>query len=295
MPLIELVRVETADGVRLDGSLRRPDPGAPASLAIDAVIMHHGVGGNFYASPYFGQVQESLAAQGCAVLRVNNRGHDIAYSTPRGRLGAAFETVDDCRLDWRAWIDFAETQGYRRVALWGHSLGALKTLYYLSTEAGPRVVCAVTASPPLFSYTDYAAKAGAERFKAFVERARSLVDAGDPEAIFPADIPTSVLLSARTYLDKYGPGERYNLLGHLPRIQTPLLVTIGSEEGLGPQSSDWFPFGGLAPRVEALAANQTNLTFQLIAGADHAYAGRVEQLWHLALAWLSRIAVPAGS
>jgi hypothetical protein len=255
--------------------------------------MHHGVGGNFYGSPLFAQAEEYLAQAGCAVLRVNNRGHDIAYNTARGRLGAAFETVDDCRLDWRAWIEFAVSSGFRRLGLWGHSLGALKTVYYLATEEEANVVCAVATSPPRFSYSDYVSKEGSERFLVLHDRALGAVEAGEPDAIFAASVPTNVLLTARTYIDKYGREERYDLLRHLPNVRVPVLVTIGGLEGLGPEAADWFPFGGLAEKVADLAGRSGSLSFRLIEGANHAYAGRLEDLWRVVRPWLERPAVPA--
>jgi pimeloyl-ACP methyl ester carboxylesterase len=260
------------------------------SLGVDAVILHHGVGGNFYSSSFFGQVSEWLVAEGCTVLRVNNRGHDFAYNTPAGPRGAAFEVVAECAQDWRAWIDLAFSLGHRRIAVWGHSLGALKTIYYLATERDDRVVCAIASSPPRFSYRDYVNKAGAERFLAFMDRAQELVADGQANAIFPANVPTSVLLSAATYVDKYGPAEQYDLLQHLPNVRVPMLVTIGALEGAGLEASDWFPFGGLAPKVADLASRIDNVSFELVEGANHSYAGVVQDLWRLARAKLAAAA-----
>ena len=45
---VELVRVVTADGVRLEGTLRVPESPEAGRLPVDIVIFHHGVGGNFY-------------------------------------------------------------------------------------------------------------------------------------------------------------------------------------------------------------------------------------------------------
>ena len=51
--------------------------------------------------------------------------------TARGglRLGAAYETVDDCRFDLLAWVAWLRQHVGPRVALAGHSLGAVKCLY----------------------------------------------------------------------------------------------------------------------------------------------------------------------
>ncbi len=74
--IVDLVHVTTRDGVRLDGTWRQPPVGHTAQLGVDVVILHHGVGGNFYSPGMFEQYSEALLEQGCAVLRVNNRGHD---------------------------------------------------------------------------------------------------------------------------------------------------------------------------------------------------------------------------
>src|SRR5687767_3884524 len=117
MMVVNIVSVETGDGVHLDGILREPQQRGVPRLGIDAVIFHHGVGGNFYNPSFVNEIGDALLDEGCAVLRVNNRGHDLAYNSPRGRQGAAFETVADCRHDWRSWLDFAAGLGYERIAL----------------------------------------------------------------------------------------------------------------------------------------------------------------------------------
>lgn len=130
---MELVRVTKADKARLEG------PWYPATAAvgstIDAVIMHYGVGGNFYAAGFFEEALPALAACGIAVLRAKNRGHDGVYrqygpDPAPLLLGAAYEVMDDSRYDCRAWLDFAAARGCRRIAMWGHSLGAVKAICF---------------------------------------------------------------------------------------------------------------------------------------------------------------------
>jgi hypothetical protein len=215
------------------------------------------------------------------------------YNSPKGRLGAAFETVADCLHDWKAWLDFAANQGFERVAVWGHSLGAVKTIYYLAGQTDARVPWAVASSPPRFSYSWYTQKEGADRFRAYYDQAKRLVDAGDPEGLFATTIPTNVTLAAATFLDKYGPEEHYDVLQFLPKVTLPILVTIGGEEGKSPQARDWFPFGGLAALVSDMAAGQGNLSFELIDGADHFYTGRTSELWQAARSWLDRTVAAA--
>lgn len=291
MSLVELVSCVTSDGVRLDGVLQRSEARVSPTLDFDAVILHHGFGGNFYARSFFAQMQESFAAEGVAVLRVNNRGRDFAFNSAKGMLGGGYEVLDESRLDWRAWLDLAESLGYQRVLLWGQSLGAVKTVYYLATEEDARVPCAIATSPPRFSYEDCMTKEDAPLLRAGIASAERLIAEGKPDAMTGAEVPRDFrLLSARTYLDKWGPGERYNVLQLLPRVRVPILVAIGSEEGKGPSSADWLQFGGFAPRLASLAEQTPNLTFELIDGANHAYSGKSDVLWATARAWLAQTA-----
>jgi pimeloyl-ACP methyl ester carboxylesterase len=288
---VELVRVVTADGVRLEGALRRPESSLASRLPVDVMIFHHGVGGNFYNQSFFEQMAEAFLARGCAVLRVNNRGHDLAFNapgSPGGRLGAAFENVDDCRLDWSAWIDFAEAQGFRQIGVWGQSLGAVKTVYTLAVQPDARIARAIATSPPRFSYSAYRAREDGDAFLAYYDRAQQLVDAGEPDSLFAAELPTSFVMTARVYLDKYGPAERYDVLKHLPNVRTPLLMTIGGEEGIYADRPDRFAFGGLAEKVAALANDLPSVTFELIPGANHSYTDRTDQLWAVVERWLSQ-------
>ena len=154
---VDLVQVTTRDGLRLDGMLQAPAAGAAPALAVDGFCLVHGTGGNFYSSTLFDAVGERLLQLGCAVLRVNTRGHDgiSTAQTAKGgrRLGAAYEVVDDCRHDLAAWVDWLRQQAGPRVGLIGHSLGAVKCLYALAQEPQIGVACIVGVSPPRLSYS----------------------------------------------------------------------------------------------------------------------------------------------
>jgi hypothetical protein len=89
---VDLLSVATDDGVHLDGALRRPASNSPAQFSVDLVIYHHGVGGNFYRPSVFDSVGDDLLGARCAVLRVNNRGHDTAFRN-RTHEEAAFNTI----------------------------------------------------------------------------------------------------------------------------------------------------------------------------------------------------------
>ena len=150
---VELVKAWTEDRLLLDGSWRlatRDD----ASLAADAVLCLHGVGGNFYGSRLFQTLSDRFFAKGVSVLRVNTRGHDgiaLAATTIGARqVGAAYELIHECQYDIAAWLDFLADRGMKRVVVLGHSLGAIKAVFHLSklTDWGT-VSAGVFVSPPV--------------------------------------------------------------------------------------------------------------------------------------------------
>lgn len=285
---LELVRVKADDGVRLEGTLTRPGGGASPSLPFDVAVLHHGVGGTFYNQNFFEHMTGELLERGVAVLRVNNRGHDLMYNSPTGRLGAAFEGMDDSRRDWRAWNDFAASQGFTRICVWGHSLGAVKSIYYQAKEQDERVVRMVASSPPRFSYSTYLGMDTGGKFQGTFEQAQAKVAAGEGDSLIAISVPTNAILAARTVVEKYGPAEGYDFMKHLPAITgIPALVTLGGEEGKGPDAPDWLGFGGSATRVASLAEGQSNLAFRLIPGADHGYNNRFGELWTAVEEWLA--------
>jgi pimeloyl-ACP methyl ester carboxylesterase len=229
---VTLVDAVTADGVRLSGAFLPAHPQAERFPAFDAVLMMHGVGGNF-AEPFFRFFAEELSARGCATLRANNRGHDIVSRSgnpAQPYLGAAYEHIADCVLDWRAWTDVLADHGYRRILLFGHSLGAVKSAWYLAHERDTRIRACVLASPPRFTYTGWMASPLADTFAAHLARAQALVDAGDPMALFPVTMPYPSISGAHAYLDKYGPEAPYDVFRHVPRIAIPVLAFTGERE-----------------------------------------------------------------
>ena len=286
---VELVNVETPDRIRLSGALRGPDGGAASNIGADVVVFHHGVGGNFYNPSFVDAIGSAFLAEGCAVLRVNNRGHDLAYNSPRGKLGAAYETVDDCRIDWKAWIDLCNDRGFKRVALWGHSLGAVKTIYYLANESDARVSWAIASSPPRLAYKTRSAGTEGAALVGDFERARALVERGEAETILPLSDQTALTLgTAHTFVDKYGPADRYDIVKQLPNVKVPILVTVGSLELQ-------LSFRGHRTELPALAAQQPNLRFEMIEGADHQYTGVVDLLRDTALGFIRTAGTPVAA
>jgi alpha-beta hydrolase superfamily lysophospholipase len=269
--LVDLVQATTRDDVRLDGAFQA---GVSPSLAVDAFLLVHGTGGNFYSSTLLDALAERLLAMGCGVLRGNTRGHDLMSNaaTARGgrRQGAAYEVLDDCRHDLAAWVGWLKQHAGPRVGLLGHSSGALKCLYAQAHEPDPAVARLVAVSPPRLSYSWFCQSDKAAEFRNTFQQAQALVAAGEPGSLLDVRLPLPFVVTAAGYVEKYGPDERYNYLTFLGRIGCPTLVTLGEVEAAGNMA-----FQGAA---EAAAQAAPRVRVETVPGADHFYTGAREAL-----------------
>lgn len=272
--IVDLVAATTSDGLRLDGALQEPAPERRAGGGagrVDAVVCLHGVGSSFYGSSLFADLSARLVERGIAVLRANTRGHDLAFvtATPEGakRCGAAYEIVDDCRHDVAAWIEALRQRGYQRIGVVGHSLGAIKALYSQAHAPHPAVTCVVAASAPRLSSQAFLA-ADDGRYRAALQTAEDHVKRGQPQTLIEIQFPFPLLITAAGYLDKYGPGERYNVLRFVDRIACPMLLVYGENE----LQHGGIAFTGLPDALRAICPEKS-LTLHTVAGADHQYSG----------------------
>jgi dienelactone hydrolase len=283
--IVDLVQTTTRDGVRLDGALQTPAGAPPAALGLDGFCFVHGTGGNFYGSTLFDAFAERLLGLGCAVLRVNTRGHDGVSTAVTGRggrrQGAAYEVVDDCRHDLAAWLGWLRERVGPRVGLLGHSSGAVKCLYALAQEPQTPLACVIALSPPRLSYSWFCASPQGAEFLDEFARAESHVQAGRPATLLDVRLPLPYLITAAGYVEKYGPDERYNYLRFVRGVPCPLLVTFGSLE-----VENNMAFRGAPQELEALAAKHGRLAVEVIAGADHFYSGARQEVVGAVKAWL---------
>ncbi len=283
--LVDLVQATTRDGVRLDGTYQAPADGISPTLAVDGFCLVHGTGGNFYGSTLYDALAERLGHLGCAVLRVNTRGHDGISNaqTAKGgrRLGAAYEVVDDCRYDLAAWLDWLRQRTGPRLGLVGHSSGAVKCLYALAHEPNLPVAAAVALSPPRLSYSWFCSSPEGPEFLKTYQQAEQLVQNGQPAALLDVKLPLPFVVTAAGYLEKYGPDERYNYFRLLPSMKCPALVTFGSVE-----VETNMAFRAAPGELAEMAKRNQRLHVETIAGADHFYTGVRDQVVARVEEWL---------
>lgn len=291
--IVDLVRLTTRDGLRLDGALQAPAAGPRGELGVDACLLVHGTGGSFYSSTLFDSFAERFVQLGCAVLRVNTRGHDLisTAATAQGgrRLGAAYEVVDDCRHDLAGWIDWLGQRGYARIGLVGHSSGAVKAVYALAHESHAAVARLVALSPPRLSYSHFLASPEAPQFLEHYRAAERLVAAGQAAALMEVKQPLPFVVTAGGYLEKYGPDERYNLLKFIERVPCPTLVTFGNLE-----LADNMAFRGLPAALAPLATRHGRMRIDIIDDGDHFYTRVREAVVARVESWLKSDPAAAG-
>jgi pimeloyl-ACP methyl ester carboxylesterase len=284
----ELVRVTTEDQLFLDGAWYRPATPASATYPIDACLLVHGTGSNFYAPG----VLESFAVQahsvGIAALRINTRGHDGICTIPGDKCairgGATYEHVADCVVDLHAWLDFLSSHGYSRVALVGHSMGGVKSAYTLSHRFHPLVQALVMISSPRFNHAWYVGHPSATAFREAFQRAQLAVVEGRPEELIPMTQPMPFLATAAGILDKYGPEDHYDWSRLLPSVPCPVLYVLGTES---PRQS--LGFDGVPMVLAELAHQHAHIQFTVVEGANTNYSGQPTVPFDRAWDWLQTL------
>jgi pimeloyl-ACP methyl ester carboxylesterase len=257
-------------------------------MPINAFCFLHGTGGNFYSSTLFDRLGERFLELGCAVLRVNTRGHDGISTavTSRGgrRQGAAYEVLDDCRHDVAAWLDWLRQRIGGQIGLVGHSSGAVKAIYALVQEPASAPAGLIALSPPSLAYSSFCASPEGPRFLETYALAERQVANGQPTALLEVQLPLPYVITAAGYLEKYGPEERYDFLKFVAGVPCPTLITFGNVE-----VENNMAFRGVPAALEAVAERHPHLAVEVLAGGDHFYSSVRDELVARVEGWLRTI------
>jgi pimeloyl-ACP methyl ester carboxylesterase len=286
MPTTELQRVETADGLILDGALQHPT--SPGTLPVDAFLIIHGTGSNFYSPGVLETFAAHAVAAGTAVLRINTRGHDGMCSIPSRsgsvKGGATYELIQDCVHDVSAWLGWLEQNGFDSVVLVGHSMGGVKAVYSQAHAAHRTVQGVVGISPPRFSHERMLAHPKGALFRNDCEKARQFLGQGQPDQLLAVTQPLPFVATAAGYLEKYGPENRYDYVPLLSQIHCPALILLGS------QSIETSPaFAGLDSAISDIEAAHSHVRSRVVPGANINYAGCMDVPYQLVAEWLPSI------
>ena len=279
----ELAQTTTSDGIALDGAFFAPRGSGPSDRAVDAFLLVHGSGGSFYSNMMLAMAERFRDA-GYASASFNTTGHDLVWGAPGRFFGNANEILDRCRIDMDAAITWLAERGYQRIGILGHSMGAVKVVYYQAHLQDARVAAVVSSSPVRLSHTYFLSSEAAEEYRGYYEQAKGLMESGQPDALFPVNFPIPHMFSAKAYIDKHGPEGRYNLVDYASKVRCPLLIAAGSLE-THPRLKD------CASDVYDTVRDNPSAKLFIQEGADHGWSGMRDQLADAVLQWVGRLQV----
>ncbi len=281
--LADLVEATTPEGIVLSGAYFAASD-ASQSHPIDSILFFHGDGGHFYSSLYL-ELGQRMAGRGIAFLTANRRGHDHLANGARGGplAGYAFESVDDSRADYAAWLELLREKGHSRIAIGGHSGGAVRATYAQAKEQFADVLAVIPVSPGEYDHEGVITLHG-ENFSGPFEDAERNVAEGRPEVLLRPGVPWGSVWSAGAYVDCFNRDNRYGVTNHAASTGCPTLFIFGSEECTvgGPQE---LPVCGAARRGLG-AADYPHVKVVEIDGANHGYMGREVELFETMFAWI---------
>ena len=277
--LVDLVHTKTSDDVTLSGIVLEPEQ-PRKDLTVDAIVMVHGSGGNFYLSPSNPRAVK-LRDMDIPAALFNTRGHDVVGGRAgKTRTGNAYELLSETHLDLQATVGFMAQRGYERIGIWGSSLGAVRVVLAQARNQDPNVAAVISLAPLRFSHEYYSECEMADEHLQNYEDAKALVDAGRGHEIMFVDFPNpGAYFSADVYLDRHC-SEHYDITkAYTNDIECPLLILTGSEET--------HPRMRNAGRdMAALCEGRDNVTWIDLEGADHGWHNKEEDLFNVIPKWL---------
>jgi pimeloyl-ACP methyl ester carboxylesterase len=276
-----IVQVQSKDDVADAGAVFTPPKNIAKSIAI---IWIHGAGVNF-SSPSYLAISRGLAERGYTVITGNTRMHDLGNveawrGEKRIRGGTYWGVPSEQVRDIAAWIDFAESLGFKQVVLVGHSAGANAVRLYQAQTQDTRVAGVVLASGDVHPDTRVPPPE-------WISKAKQLVANGQPE-----ELVQGPFLSAATFLDIVNtPPEFKDFFGALStnagvtRIQCPLFVFLGTNGDVGNEAD----LELIKSSVKRLPTGPSRVDTALIEGADHMYDGQEDRVAELIANWTEKL------
>jgi pimeloyl-ACP methyl ester carboxylesterase len=256
-----------------------------------AVIWVHGWGVNFY-SPSYIAIGRAFAERGYTFISVNTRMHDLANvegykSGKRVRGGGYWGIASDQTKDIAGWVDFAQSKGFKKIILIGHSAGAAAVREYQSAFQDNRVSGLVLASgsvdpaPPIDSSQYVQARPLMSE-----DKGDELIK--DPKRSFPSYISAATFMdianSPPGYKDFFGVNTPN---AGITKIQCPILAFYGTNDDIGNERT----LELLKSSIQKQPTGPVSVTTTIIKGADHMYMGQEIQTAEAIIKWVENILV----
>ncbi len=277
-----LAEIQCEDGIRLNGFLQLPS--AQSTNSIWLIV--HGVAGNFYSSSLLGTFANVLQNMGHATLRINTRGHDqIAFAVGSwpSLIGSTYETIAESRFDLRAWILYAKKLGFQRINVIAHSLGAIKSAYFAALQSQQKLVDVefhqlILVSPPRLNCQSLLEDPRhGSSYERDLQRAQRMIEDGNEKELMQIKFPQPLVISAGTFVDKYGPANRYDYMSWARQVPDAHWI-FGELEVRGLRMN----FCNCDRMLRDLLAQQDiDPKIHVVSNADHNYTNSRDQLSQL--------------
>jgi pimeloyl-ACP methyl ester carboxylesterase len=263
---IQMVRLQTTDGITLSGVLRQPHTVRNNT----GVVMVHGYSGNFY-SGIMSFLPEALSDSGFATLVLNMRDHD------RGPKKNRFE---DNRYDIAVAVDEMARLGYNPIFIFGHSMGTNRVLYYVASTGDPRIKGILLTGPPGNLFEWNISIFGLEAARQVLAQAQDLVarGKGDEWMLINLGPLGKALYTATHVVSLRGPKTVSDPYKNISQVLKPILIVHGLADRLAnPDVTD---------RLLKSAAPNIQVTVVKIAGANHGFSDHRQDLVTAVDKWL---------
>jgi len=226
---LELIRIEAEDQVALNGLLWEPQ------RAADSIVLMV-PGGTTGAALYPAHDYTPLARL------LTEHGYAFLLSNMRASYNNAYAEYAEAVKDIAAFVAYAKSKGYSRIAILGISLGGARMAQYVAERNDPAVkaVGFVASIPsPYLEFQIRSSEADKRRLDETLQHARDLVAQGkgnEPVAFdnwFPGAV--SVMGAARVLISYFGAPSDPSAPSSVkfgPKIKVPALVVHGDSDEL---------------------------------------------------------------
>jgi pimeloyl-ACP methyl ester carboxylesterase len=226
----------------------------------------------------------------------NTRMHDLGNvagwrGDKRIRGGGYWGVASEQARDIAAWIDFAESHGFKDVVLVGHSAGWAAVSTYQAEQQDARVVGVVVASPsiqPGTGPTDPDQIAQATRMLAD-GRGDDLVR--DPKRSFPSFISAATMMdivnSPPEFKDFFGTRSETRSPG-ITHLRCPLLAFFGTRGDIGGETDLQL----LKSSIAHQASGPSHVNTAIIERADQMYTGEEAAVARTIGEWINSVVLP---
>jgi pimeloyl-ACP methyl ester carboxylesterase len=285
-----IVRVTAEDGLMLQGFV---GGGEPTPMA---VVHIHGSYGNFFENFFLDNMAEAFESMGMTFASIGTRGRDYYadYKIKRDekyesvRIGGIGEVFQESQRDIAAWLSFLRDRGTSHFILQGHSLGAMKAVFYAKLHPKDAAGLVLISPADTFGRRRMSTKG---RLESFVAVARALA-AVDPAAMMPSGAYYEAITAAN-YLGLYGQPEETAMFDYsnpalmreagLGDLDCPVLATFATEG-----EAVVHPLPDCIAALRSAMRHPERLSTEIIEGANHSYHFRERELTVAITGWLER-------